>query len=176
MYLAATRLGLPVVDWIQEYDAFPLFGKVGGMPFPKDDPTRRGVTTRKTIRLLRSGERNLILFAEGVLHRPPTLLPFGRSLELIAKRVPSVQIVPTAIIYQHSLHERPEAFLAFGKPVEHGPELPRRTRLEVSALLDRTKAQIAMEEATFELLAPGVKDVNERMDWRNSPLALRKRR
>ncbi len=80
MYLAATRLGIRVVDWIQEFEAFPLFAKVGGMPFPKDDPVGRAATIRRTIRLMRDERRSLLLFAEGVMHRPPGLMPFGKAL------------------------------------------------------------------------------------------------
>jgi len=168
MYLALAQLGLVGFhDWIQEYDAFPLFGKIGGMPFPADDPGRRAATIKTTIRLMRDEKRSLLLFAEGVLHRPPELMPFGKSLELLAKTVPNAQVVPVGIRYEHSLHERPEAYLWFADPVEAGPEIGRRTRLAVGKTLDRIAVSLATDPSVFEVLHAGTKDVNERMDMRN---------
>lgn len=168
MYVAATRLGLRFVDWIQEFDAFPLFAKVGGMPFPADDASRRAATIRQTIRLMRQEKRNLLLFAEGVLHRPPELMEFGRSLELVAEKTGAATI-PVAIRYEAGLHERPECFLQFGGPVEPGPNLAARTRLEVRALLDLSAVKIRHEPEAFSLLAAGTPDVNERWDMRRIP-------
>ncbi len=168
MYLALKALGLqnPFHDWIQEYDAFPLFGKIGGMPFPADDPARRAATIRQTVRWMRDERRNLMLFAEAVLHRPPGLLPFGKSLELLAAKVPAVTVYPVAIRYEHNVHERPEAFLLFGTPVPLGPDLSARTRLEVWGLLDRLAGLVAHDQERFQILHPGTRDVNERWDMR----------
>lgn len=171
MYLALSALKLenPFHDWIQEYAAFPLFGKIGGMPFPANDPATRATTIRQTIRLMRDERRNLMLFAEGVLHRPPELLPFGKSLELLAKKIPEATIVPVAIRYELNLHERPEASLLFGAPIAPGPDLSFRTRLEVSALLDRLAVIRAIEPERLKILHPGTPDVNERLDMRRLP-------
>jgi 1-acyl-sn-glycerol-3-phosphate acyltransferase len=169
MYLAATQLGLPIVDWIQEYDAFPLFGKIGGMPFPADDPARRAATIKKTIRMMREDGRSLMLFAEGILHRPPELMTFGKSLELVAGKVPGVAVVPVSIRYEMGLHERPECFLGFGAPVEPGDRLAYRTRLEVQRLLDEGAVWIRHDPGRYQVLAEGTKDVNERMDMRGLP-------
>jgi len=65
MYHAVTKLGIKVVIWIEEFEAFPLLASVGGMPFPQDDAVRRAATIRKTIRLLQKGEASLLLFGEG---------------------------------------------------------------------------------------------------------------
>lgn len=174
MYLALRKMALskPFYDWIQEYDAFPLFGQIGGLPFPLDDPLRRTQTVRRTLRFLAEG-RNLMLFAEGVLHRPPNLLPFGKGLELLATKTPRVTVIPVAIRYDHSIHERPEAFLSFGSPVQHGADLAARCRLEVAALLDHQAAMIHLEPDQFQILHPGTPDVNERMDMRQIPKWLR---
>jgi 1-acyl-sn-glycerol-3-phosphate acyltransferase len=171
MYLALSKLGLqnPFHDWIQEYAAFPLFGKVGGMPFPAEDMAVRAQTIRQTIRWMRDERRNLMLFAEGVLHRPPELMPFGKSLELVAGKVPGVTVIPVAIRYEHNIHERPEASLLFGSPVPLGPDLSARTRLEVWALLDRLAAIRMVEPERLEVLHTGTGDVNERMDMRRIP-------
>ena len=165
MYLAATRMGLRVVDWIAEFDAFPLFAKVGGMPFPADDPSRRAATIKRTIRLMREG-RSLLLFAEGTLHRPPGLMPFGKALETVARGVPGVRVVPTAIRYELSMHERPEAWLRFGPEVETGEGLAERARLAVAGGLDALAGEVRFSPERFERLARGTLDVNERWDVR----------
>ena len=53
MYRVIKALNLPSVDWIQEFESFPLFAKIGGMPYPVNDPQARAKTIRKTIRLMR---------------------------------------------------------------------------------------------------------------------------
>ena len=166
MYHVATALQVPIVDWIQEFAAFPLFAKVGGMPYPKDNPTVRAQTIRRTIRLMRDQNRSLLLFAESELHRPPQLLGFGRSLQLISDTVPDAKIFPVAIRYDMSLHERPEAFITIGQPVEPGPDLSVRTRLQVGALLDVTMVKMEHDPGSFEMLQRGTLDVNERWDVR----------
>jgi 1-acyl-sn-glycerol-3-phosphate acyltransferase len=154
MYLAARALGRPVHMWIQEYDAFPLFGKAGGLPFPLDDAGRRAATIRKTLRALRLGTRTLILFPEGVLHRPSDLLPFGEGLELLRRNVQGLAVVPAAIRYELSMHERPECWIEFGEAGE-----------ELEDLVERLGRRVGAGEE-FELLHSGTKDVNERWDMR----------
>lgn len=164
MYLAAIALNVRVVDWISEYDAFPLFGKIGGMRFPKDDAAARGATVKRTIRLMREEKRSLLLFAEGILHRPPGLLPFGKALEVVARSVPGVQVVPVALRYELAMHERPEAWLRFGDPVLLGDDLASRTRLAVAAGLDALATEMRFSPERYETLAKGTLDVNERWD------------
>jgi 1-acyl-sn-glycerol-3-phosphate acyltransferase len=166
MFHVVTATQKRALDWITEYAAFPLFGKVGGLPFPAEDAAIRAQTIRRTVRLMRSEGRSLILFCESHLHRPPELLPFGRALELIAAQVPGASVIPTAIRYELSLHERPEAFVDFGPPVDPGPELSARTRLAVQHALDGLAARIAHQPESFQLLARGTLDVNERLDLR----------
>lgn len=177
MYLALTRLNLiGIHDWIQEYDTFPLFGQIGGMPFPADDPARRAATIRQSIRYMQDERHSLLLFAEGVLHRPPQLLPFGKSLDMLVKRVPNVTVYPVGIRYELAMHERPECFIRFGSPIEAGPEFAQRTRLAVAAQLDRIAVDRITAPETFELLHKGTADVNERWDLRDLPVIGRRRR
>jgi len=139
------------------------------MRFPRDDAAGRAATIRQSIRALQAGKKNLLLFAESELHYPPELLPFGDALGLIAKKVPAVAVIPVAIRYEMAFHERPEAFLSFGPPVEAGPRVPERTRLAVRALLDETALRVRHRPETFLTLVEGTKDVNERWDMRNIP-------
>ncbi len=166
MYHALSALNLRFLDWITEYDAFPLFGKVGGMPFPANDSNRRVQTIRKTIRLMKSEKRSLMLFGEQQLHRGPQVWPMGGALELIVKKVPDCQVVPVAIRYDMSTHERPEAYLKFGKPIELGPDLLHRTRLSLMREMDRLETTLRLDPELFQVLAKGTFDVNERWDMR----------
>lgn len=166
MYHLVTKLGARSLDWITEFGAFPLFAKVGGMPFPREDAVGRATTIRRTIRLMREEGRSLILFAESELHRPPMMFEFGKALETVASKVPGVAVIPVGIRYDMSIHERPEAILSVGAAVELGPDLARRTRLAVQARLDEIAAKLAIDPEGFEVLASGTPDVNERWDFR----------
>jgi 1-acyl-sn-glycerol-3-phosphate acyltransferase len=163
MFHAITKLGIRCLDWIEEFDAFPLFSKVGGMRFAKGDVIGRANTVRTTIKLMRSEKRSLIIFPEGVLHRPPSLLPLGRSLETVAKKVPGVTMVPVAIVYELSMHERPEAWLSFGDP--HTFESLIQCEEKLNSELGSLKTKIA-EGEEFEILAKGTPSVNERMSMK----------
>jgi 1-acyl-sn-glycerol-3-phosphate acyltransferase len=167
MFHLVTELGVPCVDWIEEFGAFPFFRHIGGLPFPAGDSGARATTVKRTIRLMREQGRSLVLFAEGALHRPPDLLPLGKSLETVVRSVPSVMVVPVAIVYDMSLHERPEAYLRLGGPIGHGPGLLERTREALAAALEQVRADI-QSGTPFETLVSGTKDVNERLDMRRN--------
>jgi 1-acyl-sn-glycerol-3-phosphate acyltransferase len=162
MFHVATALRVPTVDWIQEFDAFPMFAKVGGMPYPLNDLKRRAATVKRTIRLMREGGWSLLLFAEAHLHEPPVLLAFGKALETVAAKVPGVQIVPVGIHYQMSQHERPEAFIVFGNPIAQAVDVCGESRSAVASLL----AELDTDRTQWEVLVKGTPDVNERWDWR----------
>ncbi len=164
MYHVVKALKLPSVDWIQEFDSFPLFAKVGGMPYPVNDPQARAKTIRQTIRLMLEESKSLILFAEGILHPPHEILPMGKSLALIARQVPNATLIPTAIHYQHALHERPEAYIAFAPPIPHTPNLLDDAHCSLTSLLQtiRSAAQNP-DHTTFKTLVQGTHDINERM-------------
>lgn len=162
MFHVVSEMGIPTLDWIQEFDSFPLFAKIGGMPYPQNDLKRRSATVKRTIRLMREESWSLLLFAEAHLHYPPELLPFGRALEVVADKVAEVQVIPVAIQYEMAMHERPEAFILPGNPMVMGENLAARTRDEVQNLLNR----ISDERDRFAPLVKGTLDVNERWDMR----------
>ncbi|MER3496643.1 MAG: hypothetical protein C4320_07650 [Armatimonadota bacterium] len=155
MFALARYFGRPVLDWIAEFEAFPPFALVGGMPFPENDAAVRATTIRKTIRIMRAERRSLILFAEGALHPGPELLPFGGAVDLIARQVPGVRVIPVAIRYDLVFHERPVASISVGPPLEPGPNLVARTRAAVQLLVNQPVVGVP-----FFL---GTRDVNERM-------------
>jgi len=171
MYTALTRMHeergrTRFYDWIQEYESFPLFGYVGGLPFPPGDAGKRAATIRKTIRRMREDSASLLLFAEQHMHRPPELREFGKALETISRQVPAASVIPVAIRYELCMHERPEAYVRFGPPVEAGPDLSRRTRNAVRRELDYLRAVIEFHPERLTPLLAGTKDVNERLDMR----------
>jgi 1-acyl-sn-glycerol-3-phosphate acyltransferase len=170
MFHAVTALGIPTLDWIQEFDSFPLFAKIGGMPYPLGNPKRRAATVKRTIRMMREERWSLMMFAEAHLHYPPELLPFGKAVETIVEKVPGCIVVPVGIRYEMAMHERPEAFLAFGSPVPGGPALPERTREAVELVLEELDLSVSGDRHGFSVLAEGTADVNERWD------ALRRRK
>ena len=162
MFHLITKLGVHCIDWIEEFDAFPLFARVGGVRFAKQDPLGRATAVRSTIRQMNEGA-SLILFPEGKLHRPPDLLPFERGLEMIAKKVKDLTLIPVAIQYEHSMHERPEAWLSLGESHSFESLADCQTRLE-RHLAELRKA-IGTDQS-FETLVTGTRDVNERMSMR----------
>jgi 1-acyl-sn-glycerol-3-phosphate acyltransferase len=160
MFHVVTALQRRSLDWIQEFASFPLFAKVGGMPFPLGDAVARAVTVKKTIRLMRDEKRSLILFGEGVLHRGPEIWEIGKSLSVVSKAVPEAAIIPVAIRYDMGIHERPEVFVTFGNPLIGGQDISQRVREELARLLSEP---IPDNPAT---LVSGTLDVNERWDMR----------
>ncbi|MDX2065482.1 MAG: lysophospholipid acyltransferase family protein [Fimbriimonadaceae bacterium] len=161
MYLALTALQVPFFDWIAEYHVFPLFGKVGGLPFPAASAHIRAATLRKTVRAMQQQRRSLLLFAEGTLHRPPELLPFGKSLAFVQRQVPEASLVPVAIRYQHAIHERPEAFIQFLDPVS----TPTETHNSIATALSQP---ITSED--YRVLVRGRRDANETWQFGKRPV------
>jgi 1-acyl-sn-glycerol-3-phosphate acyltransferase len=163
LFHVVERLKLKALDWIEEFDAFPLFAKAGGMRYAAGDTTGRATTIRKTIRLMNAEKRSLMLFAEGVLHRPPAIWPLGKALQLVAEKVKGVTLVPTAIYYEHSIHERPEAWVSLGSAHSFSSLEDCHSRLE--AELNDLKARVAKDDS-FPILVKGTGDVNERMSMK----------
>ncbi len=165
MFHLVRAVNRPALDWITEYDGFPLFGHAGGMPFPADDPARRASTIRQTIRQMNDEGRSLILFPEVHLHPPPDILPLGKAVETLMRKVPSATLVPVAIHYQMDLHERPEAYLSIGDRIPIGENLLGRLQGAMEQELESLRAGITSQE-NFEVLVQGTMDVNERWDFR----------
>ncbi|MBS1716719.1 MAG: 1-acyl-sn-glycerol-3-phosphate acyltransferase [Armatimonadetes bacterium] len=166
MYLALHQLGIPTVSWIQEFEAFPIFVRAGGLPFPLESASQRAATIRKTVRLMLTERCSLLLFAEGVVHYPPDLLPFNGALEFMANRIPGVQVIPVGIHYELAPHERPEAFVTFGSPLEPGEDIAEQTRTAVGALLKKTRRTVRESFSDFEHLVEGTPDGNEKQNLR----------
>jgi len=158
MFALIKHLGIVASDWVAELAEFPLFAKIGALPFPPEDEKVRFATVRKTVRLLQEG-RSLILFAEGALHRPPEVWPLGSALEFLIRRVPQARIIPVAIRYDMSIHERPEVFVELGEAIIAPSAENVRARLV--ELLETMGASMDAENKWTPFFS-GTKDVNER--------------
>lgn len=167
MFHVAEAAGKRSVDWMDDLGAFPLFRAVGALPMPPDDPAARTATLRQTVRLLREGV-SLVHFPEGRLHRGPRLGQPGGVLPFLARTVGPIRVVPTAITYEMSVHQRPEAYVDL---------LPSVTMPSVAADAweDALSARLAERRLRpgpwpdDDVLAHGTPDVNEKWDWRKSP-------
>lgn len=157
MFHVVNQLERRSLDWIQEYQAFPLFGKVGGMPFPANQPAIRAGTIKKTIKLMNEENRSLILFGEGILHRGSDIWEIGKALDLVLKKVPNAVVIPVGIRYDMSLHERPEAFIELGEPLERSEDIREKLRQTLQRMVNQP-----ISETGYEILVKGTLDVNER--------------
>jgi 1-acyl-sn-glycerol-3-phosphate acyltransferase len=160
MFQVVKALNRPSLDWIQEYDSFPLFGKVGGMPFPLGDATKRAATIKSTIRQMRDEGKSLMLFENGVLHRGPEVTEIGKSVDLILRKVPTAVVVPVAIRYEMGIHERPEVFVRLGEPLNSEQDVRSVAKMHIEKLLND------QSEQNWQVLTAGTPDVNERWDAR----------
>lgn len=151
MFAAVQKLGIPTLDWIEEFDSFPMFRHIGGMPFPKGEPAQRAAIIRQTIRRMEQGW-SLILFADGVLRRPSEPWQIGKALPLIARKT-GATVLPTAIRCELSMHERPEAWIEIDSPCA------------ADQAEERLREMLANPSPEWGVLAPGTRDVNERMQW-----------
>lgn len=166
MFHVCAEFGLNPLAWVQEYEAFPLFRHVGALPYPVDDAQARASTIRRTAKLLKAGTHSIALFPEGKLHPPPDVWECGRGLDVLAKGAPNAALIPTGIVYDMSVHERPEAFVAFGPPLESGPNTAERTRQALVEVLTCLNRDIRENRGAFRVLVKGTDDVNERLDLR----------
>jgi 1-acyl-sn-glycerol-3-phosphate acyltransferase len=157
MFHVVCALATPSLLWIEDFDSFPLFRSVGGLRFTQGQSLQRYTSVRQTIRKMVSDRASLVLFPEGVLHRPPDILPFTKAMTTVAKAVPQCRIVPVAITYQMSLHQRPEAWVNVAAPSPFQDLATARQRLQ-ELLSEAGPAN----GSAYEILVDGKWDVNER--------------
>lgn len=157
MFHVAEALQIRCLDWIEEFDAFPLFRYIGGMPYAPNNTPQRLATIRKTMNLMNAKGRSLVIFPEGILHRPPHILPFGKSLATIARHVKQATFVPVTIAYELALHERPEAWITIGNAHQFQSAEDCRSRVI---------EQLQQPQNDHVPLVVGKKDVNERMSMK----------
>ena len=132
LWLLTTQVwGRPMVVWMEAWDRAPLFGPVGALPFPDDDPRRRLRTIRETARRMTTSSRTaLYLYPEGAMRLPGDGLgPFRADLPRLARVLPDATWVPVGIATEWWGENRPTAVLAMGE-VHDAPDGRERERLE----------------------------------------------
>lgn len=160
--LVHRTLGRSATIWMQELDRFPFFASGGVLPFPSADARGRAATIYRTRqRFDHDPEHALIFFPEGRLHpREEGILDLDEQrLARMAHILPRALWCPAAIHISWRDSDRPDAFLATGKPAPH----PR------GVVADQMRALLA--DLTVRSLSPmpcilrGRPGLNERWDF-----------
>ncbi|MGB3542330.1 1-acyl-sn-glycerol-3-phosphate acyltransferase [Rubrivirga sp.] len=151
----------PMVVWMEAWDRAPLFGPVGALPFPDDDPKRRLRTIRETARRMAADPTTaLYLYPEGTMRiAGDGLGPFRADLPRLARILPDAAWVPVGIATEWWGEARPTAVMAIGD-VHDAPDGDERSRL-LSALED---AHAARPTDDLPVLFQGTAGADERWD------------
>lgn len=161
MFAVAEKLDLPCYAWIERYDAFPLFKYIHGLPYRRGKATERATTIRQTQKGMNSKGMSAALFPEAILHPGPDVRKFGEAITELAKAVPDLSLVPTAIHYRKDIHERPEAFVKFAQPLSAKFRDAKNARDVVESLLTDMRSDPDLRKR-MSVLMHGTKDVDER--------------
>lgn len=172
MFAVAEKLDLPCYAWIERYDSFPLFKYIHGLPYRRGKATERAATFRQTVKGMAKKGMSAALFPEAVLHPGPEVKEFGEAITELAKAVPNLTLVPTAIQYRKDIHERPEAFIKFADPLVDQRRDAKSARDAVESLVTDMRGTSDLRK-DMTILMRGTKDVDER--W-GSKLEQRKAR
>jgi 1-acyl-sn-glycerol-3-phosphate acyltransferase len=166
VFHALTALNLRAYDWITEFDAFPLFKHIQGLPYPRDDAAKRAGSIRTVIRGLKAKTHSFMIFPEAEMHPGPQVNPLGKAVDLVWRQSGKPAIRPCAIAYTMGMHERPEAYVRIGDPlaleVMESGGLHHAMERELTSLRDA----ISQPDKEWAMLAKGTGDVNERWDFR----------
>lgn len=159
-FLARRVLHREPCVWMEEYRRFPVFRRVGALPFPAEDPNRRAATIRRTIARMRDPRTAFIYFPEGRLQ------PFEEGLREFSPEVFSrlERVFPPSLWWPVALKvsicdsARPTATL-IGGSVEEGAIGGEREKLAslLAGLADRKAKRITLLE--------GRRGPDERWRW-----------
>lgn len=128
--------------WMEEWDAFPLFGAVGARPFPRDDARQRIHTIRSTAHFLRDKPNStLIYFPEGELHPPEEgVLPFPENvMPRLGNILPDAYWFPVGVHLTTRGEAQPTLMLTGGEP-HMSPDGKERDRLVACVDLLQSRA------------------------------------
>lgn len=125
-------LDRPPMLWMNEWDRIPLFGPLGALPFPLDDPAQRLATIRETARRMHENTGQVfIYFPEGELGPPDAgVAEFSPSaFTRLAKLLPApTQWWPVGVRVTWWGEDRPTVLLGGDAPHD-APAGDERTRL-----------------------------------------------
>ncbi|MEM1042678.1 MAG: 1-acyl-sn-glycerol-3-phosphate acyltransferase [Bacteroidota bacterium] len=155
-------LGRPPMLWMNEWERVPLFGPLGALPFPPDDPRRRLATIRETARRLRAHPPPVFLyFPEGELGPPDAGLaafPPERFTRLARFFPDAVQWWPVGLRVTWWGEDRPTALMTGGAPHD-APDGGEHARL--GHTLDALRG---VTPGDGEVLLDGTPSADERWD------------
>ena len=157
--------GRPMVVWMEAWDKAPLFGPVGALPFPDDDPRRRVRTVRETARRMAGDSKTaLYLYPEGVMRVPEDGLgEFKADLPRLARLLPAdAAWVPVGIRTSWWGEARPTAILAVGD----ARDTPADARHQLAQALEAARGVRPgdLETGAARVLLEGAVGDDERWD------------
>lgn len=155
----------PMVVWMEAWDRAPLFGPVGALPFPTDDPRRRVRTIRETTRRMESDPATaLYLYPEGAMRVPEDGLgEFKADLPRLGRLVPGTAAwVPVGIRTSWWGEERPTAILAVG-PAQDSPEDARAHLVQAMTEAEEVRPG-DLDSGRARVLLEGAVGADERWD------------
>ena len=170
-HLITQVLERPFVVWMEAWDKAPLFGPVGALPFPSDDPRQRVRTIRETARRMEADTRTaLLLYPEATMGVPEAgLAPFVADLPRLARLLPdAASWWPVAVKTSWWGESRPTAILT-GGPLRDAPDGDEHARLDAALRQLDTARPDDLETGRAHVLLDGKAGPDER--WDLSPLA-----
>ena len=165
-HLVTQAWGRPMVVWMEAWDRAPLFGPVGALPFPADEPRGRMATIRETARRLEADPRTaLYLYPEGSMRVPEDGLgPFRADLQRLARVLPEPVVwAPVGVHASWWGESRPTGVLAVGE-AHDAPDGRERDRLEAALEAGRAARPADLEAGAATLLLDGPAGPDERWD------------
>ncbi len=165
-HLTTQVLQRPMLVWMEAWDRAPLFGPVGALPFPADDPRQRVRTMRETARRMERDPRTaLFLYPEGAMCPPEDgLQPFLADLVRLERVLPeTVAWWPVGVRLTWWGERLPTAVLGAGAahPQVEGAE-PDRLAAVLDRLGDVRPEHLASDRA--HVLLEGAPGADERWD------------
>ena len=165
-HLITQHLDRPFLVWMEAWDKAPLFGPVGALPFPADDPRQRVQTIRETARRMEADPRTtLLLYPEGTMGVPEAgLAPFAADLPRLARLLPDTAgWWPVGVRTSWWGESRPTALLGAGR-VQDAPDGDEADRL--NSVLRQLEAVRPgdLVAGQAHLLLDGTKGPDERWD------------
>lgn len=165
--LVGRTLGRPLLIWMSEWEQIPIFGSLGTLPFPPDDPRQRLATIRETARRLTQAPSHVfVYFPEAELRAPDTGLgdfDAGAFARLARVFPADTQWWPVGVRVTWWGEDRPTV-LFNGDPPHAAPDGRERERLQT--LLTELRA---VTPDTGRTLFDGAASAHER--WNLSALA-----
>ena len=160
VYASLDKCGREGVDLVTDPLAARIFGRAGAIHAPESDATARGLNFRKCLREMQAG-KVLVIFPEGELHRPPLVEKIRPGLVRIAKWEPRTAFQPIGIRVEMSMHERPEAWINFGKAIPASRISNEVAGSALENLISFSTEEACQDSQNWKILVEGSKSAHE---------------